>query len=57
MKKITVPCPECKNILARSIDFKGEGSLETLCPHCKEIMEIGVIQVPKVTVSKCKKKS
>lgn len=34
----TLSCPneECKKVLIKNVQFKGSGSFETYCPHCKK---------------------
>lgn len=54
-KTITIPCPDCRDILARSIDFKGEGTLETKCVHCGKLIKIVISQILKVTALLIKK--
>lgn len=37
-KGITKACPNCKKIVLRYANFKGEGGFETKCPHCDSLV-------------------
>lgn len=51
MKGITIPCSHCKQILIRYINVTGEGSFETLCPHCDGLNKVTITQKTVVTVT------
>lgn len=49
MKGITLPCSQCKDILLRYANIKGDGSFEMLCPHCQTLNVIHITQKSVIT--------
>lgn len=35
---ITKACPNCRKTLLKSANFFGQGSFQTKCPHCKNLV-------------------
>ncbi len=52
MKGFTIPCSECKEILIRYANFKGEGSFELKCKHCSTLQKVILKNEPKIQVIK-----
>lgn len=49
---ITKSCPECRKTLIKAVNFQGEGSFKTKCPHCKSLIMVEVKPKTMVTLSK-----